>query len=202
MPSDNHQVFPSTAATTTTARTPLPTLDCRKWPSKSAGATTAPTRPSTPQQGSPETSHSPLLVVTPPPPSPPRPSPQPRRPRQRDHKAKTQHEKSRGKELETKFSGVDARSPCACCRRRLDAWAKKGGDESSKPRCRVARDPDKFNSYKCGYCIGSKGKCSFSVNNPGVNFEPEKLDDTLQRETAKRASREKAQETTRRRRRR
>ncbi|KAI1162124.1 hypothetical protein F5B18DRAFT_673882 [Nemania serpens] len=194
-----------------TTGTPLPTLACRKWPSQSSRAATIPSPKSPPQFWRDEMSQSPLLVVTPPPQSPssqpqpqsephpqPHPLPHPSPPRRRDHRAKTQREKARGKRLEEAKIGVDAETPCACCRRRLQRWSKTRGDESSKPRCCVPRDPVAFDSYKCGYCIGSKGKCSFSVDNPGAKFEPETLHKTLLREGVKRASRKKAVETRRR----
>ncbi|KAI1181669.1 hypothetical protein F5B17DRAFT_451429 [Nemania serpens] len=191
-----------------TTRHALPTLESRRWhPQSKAESTTSL------ESGETEERNSPLLVETPSPKkttSPPhdiappsqspipQPQPQPRPPRQRDHRAKTQYEKERGERLDNDFIGVDADTPCACCQKRLASRSKTHGPEAPRQRCRVPRNPRIFKSYKCGYCIGSKGRCSFSNENPGVKYEPESLQRTLPSEEAKRASRKKANETRRR----
>ncbi|KAI1120447.1 hypothetical protein F5Y10DRAFT_289769 [Nemania abortiva] len=128
-------------------------------------------------------------------PSPRKPLPglPPHTPPRRRRRNTTEHEKARGRMLNDNKHGVDARQPCKCCKARYEKCEKQG--TVPELRCRVARNPKAFRGYKCGSCIISKGRCCFSVDNPGVPFEPERLEETRAEEQKKRAAREKAAAT-------
>ncbi|KAI1108298.1 hypothetical protein F5Y14DRAFT_459760 [Nemania sp. NC0429] len=206
-----------------TTRTPLPTLESRRAPyhlcrpeilqprprqfSPLANPLTQEPQPRpSPEvkvQLSPKLEPQPSPELSPQVPPNPQPQPQPQsvstRPAGRDHRAKTERERKKGKDLENPESGVEATKPCACCSKRIAAWAAaKPTDPATKPKCWVPRDPVKDKTYKCAHCISSKVKCSFTVDNPGTTYQPATLEKTLPQETKKRLGRQKAAMTMRR----
>ncbi|KAI3333698.1 hypothetical protein F4824DRAFT_512854 [Ustulina deusta] len=96
---------------------------------------------------------------------------------------KTEKEKAKGESLKDPAIGVQAVKRCTRC-------------ADTHNRCLVARDPLKFGSFKCGHCISSKQKCSFSVENPGVPYCDARLDACRKRELKKRAAYSKCRYTT------
>ncbi|KAI0505892.1 hypothetical protein F5B22DRAFT_660930 [Xylaria bambusicola] len=82
--------------------------------------------------------------------------------RKRRNRQKTEQEKQKGDQLNDDTIGIVADHPCENCRKARDVNCK----------CMVARNPKKFNSWKCGNCLRSKRKCSFNVDNPGVEYAP------------------------------
>ncbi|KAI1423506.1 hypothetical protein F5Y12DRAFT_798338 [Xylaria sp. FL1777] len=95
-----------------------------------------------------------------------RPSPKPVLSREEKQKRKTAREKDKGRSLDDPEKGVQATQRCAHCKDR-------------HLQCRVALDPVKFKSWKCGSCIASKIKCSFSIENPGCKFDPQSIKQNL-----------------------
>ncbi|KAI1145129.1 hypothetical protein F4825DRAFT_457814 [Nemania diffusa] len=77
----------------------------------------------------------------------------------------------KGESLNDDSLGVDADFRCKVCESHFRRWLKKPEPRPPQPRCRVARDPEAFNSYRCGACIGPGKKCSFSMLLPGVDYE-------------------------------
>ncbi|KAI8625977.1 hypothetical protein F5Y19DRAFT_448526 [Xylariaceae sp. FL1651] len=112
-------------------------------------------------------------------------------------KAKTHHEKSRGRELDDDTKGTDAEHRCGPCQDKHDKWSNRKCKGAAPTLCRVALDPKKFDSYKCGNCISGKVKCTFSAAHPGASYSTEIQEAGRQREESKQAGRDKARATNR-----
>ncbi|KAK5635381.1 hypothetical protein RRF57_011093 [Xylaria bambusicola] len=117
---------------------------------------------------------------------PPPPAPSASERRKGRNRQKTAHEKQQGDKLKDDTIGIEADQPCDNCR-------KARGNSCP---CRVARDPEKFNSWKCGHCIATKRKCSFSPDSPGVIFGP-MTREGARKEDRKRKANERRCETRR-----
>ncbi|TGJ82364.1 hypothetical protein E0Z10_g6399 [Xylaria hypoxylon] len=121
------------------------------------------------------------------PPSPPQRSPLPiiwHRSQVNRKLTKTEKEKIRGDKLKEGNEGVDATTPCKRC-------SKLG------KTCRVARDPSKFNTYKCGECIKGKCTCTFNIENPGIDYGSHHKTKNQAKEQLKRRARLQALATKR-----
>lgn len=99
-------------------------------------------------------------------------------------KTRTNFERLRGERLKDDSIGRKADNPCKNCRK-------------DPGRCRVPIDPEKFNSFKCGHCIGIKLGCSFDINTPGIDYPPETIARMREADQRKQAGRQKAKETRR-----
>ncbi|KAI1141465.1 hypothetical protein F5Y05DRAFT_423286 [Hypoxylon sp. FL0543] len=95
---------------------------------------------------------------------------------------KTDYEKSRGQHLRSDTIGQPATAPCKHCIKKPE-------------RCRVAIDPESFDSFKCAHCISNKVSCDFSFDRPGANYDPAMMSRIHDKEATKKASRSKAKQT-------
>ncbi|KAI1323889.1 hypothetical protein F5Y16DRAFT_424542 [Xylariaceae sp. FL0255] len=108
---------------------------------------------------------------------------QQRRPRP-PKKSNTAKERAKGDLLSDDDIGTPATQKCTRC-------AKSGKD------CRVAWDPYTFDSFNCNCCIRNKQKCSFSCDNPGIDYDNGMKRHCHSREEKKRRGRESADATLR-----
>ncbi|KAI0973336.1 hypothetical protein F4678DRAFT_459468 [Xylaria arbuscula] len=112
------------------------------------------------------------------------PSPTSRKPSCRSlqvekQRKKTENERTKGLKLNDDLYGADPVRRCASC-------------EGKNVRCRVAREPGEFKSYKCGHCISSKLKCSFSHEHPGIPYDSTCIVASRPKEETKKSARRKA----------
>ncbi|KAI0888379.1 uncharacterized protein GGS22DRAFT_185756 [Annulohypoxylon maeteangense] len=94
---------------------------------------------------------------------------------------KSSKEKMKGQALFEDGVGQKAHVPCAHCIKNPDG-------------CRVATSDHvkSYNTLKCAKCISQKLKCSFNIDNPGIDYPSDVLAEIRGKEKNKLAGREKA----------